>query len=409
MSRFFHTAAATAAAMILATACSGGEPESRPLTVVALGDAGQPGGVARATSHLLADMYSGRHDGGVFDVMIFLGDNFLPTGLNVPPGDVEGRVKETLAPYKVPMEALGRDHVLAIPGEHDYYARNAIETSALFGLIKIAEFPTGLSGRGNERAREIAGWTYHHAFPGEAVFPLSPGSNDSVQFVLIDSALPLRSPPRVWTPALDSLGRLLARSRSRPGITWRILCMHHPFRSLGEHGGYSFWNEERHGVDFVSPCDRDSNAVGWIRNLLDPEDLCTERYDAFMRSLRRVIHESGVKIPVVLSAHDRSMQLLDLPADTSGCAECPSVQIISGAASLPSIVREAAPPHEFTSASGVPSKQGVSAGGCVQLTFHPDLLHVVFFDAARITPADMGGGRTAFDLTTDGRFKEETP
>ena len=47
----------------------------RPLTVVAIGDAGESGRILKSNASYITDMYTGAHDGGKFDAMIFLGDN----------------------------------------------------------------------------------------------------------------------------------------------------------------------------------------------------------------------------------------------------------------------------------------------------------------------------------------------
>ena len=378
-----------------------------PFSVVAIGDAGEANSELRANSTLLTNMYSGQHDGGSFDAMIFLGDNFYDTGLNIPADEVEDEVKQILGPYKITFEALGRQNIHALPGNHDYYARNAIEASILFGLISIAEAPVGLSGRGNARETAIEGWTYHDVMPGTATYPLFKGSPDSVQFVFLDSALPLRTDTTSWAPALDSLRRLLDASRAQRGIIWRILCMHHPIYSLGEHGGYSVWNDETNRVDYLTPCNKDSNAVGWVKNWFDPEDLCAEKYGRFMETLKSVIAASGVRIQVALTGHDHSLQLLSYPERDSWCAGCPKLHIVSGAGSRPTMVRFPSPPEEYTSAPSAPSKRGVSPPGFARLTFTRDRLRVVFFNAFSIAPLDMGGGRREFVISPDGSLLPE--
>lgn len=410
--RRFHSAMLALGVISLALpSCAslreGGEPggvSERPLTIVAIGDAGEPGAELRANAGLLTNMYTGQHDGGTYDAMIFLGDNFYPTGLNVPVDEVDGRVKKTLGPFKLPFEGLGRNRVHAIPGNHDYYARNAIEASALFGLISIAEIPVGLNGRGNEREAALDQWTYHHVMPASVLFPLAPDSPDSVEFLFVDSALPLRTDTASWGAALDSLRRLLEASRLRSGIRWRVLCMHHPMHSLGEHGGYTVWNDETERVDYLHPCDRDSDAVGWVKNSFDPEDLCAEKYRRFVNALRAVIAASGAPIHLSLAAHDHSLQLLLYPDRDPDCPGCPRVHIISGAGSRGGMVRSPSPPCEFTSSPASASRRGLSAPGFVKLTFMKEQVHAIFFNAFTITPVDMGEGRTAFSISPEGRL-----
>src|SRR5512140_1813291 len=138
-------------------------PGSRtPLTVIAIGNAGESGSNLRGNSTYLSEMYTGRHDAGQYQAMSFLGDNFTPTGLNIPASSVEGEIASFLRPFQVPMDGLGRAREHALPGEHDYYSRNALESSVFFGLIKHQEGPSGMSSKGNERAAQIPGWTFHY-------------------------------------------------------------------------------------------------------------------------------------------------------------------------------------------------------------------------------------------------------
>ncbi|HUI11641.1 MAG TPA: metallophosphoesterase [Bacteroidota bacterium] len=378
---------------------SGGGPDS--LTVIAMGDCGEAGGVLRGCAAYVANMHTGQHDAGKFDLLLFLGDMFTPTGLNIPRGDVRGAVDAVLEPFRETMEDLGRDRCIAVPGEHDYYARNAIESSVLLGLVKIREAPIGLTDAGVRREAAIPLWTYHFGMPAEAAFPIRPGGGDSVQFIFFDSAIPLRTPAALWSPALRALGSILAGDRARPHIAWRVLCDHHPFVSAGEHGGYTAWDEDAAAVAYVPPCDRDSSALSWLVNRLDPEDLCASRYASWIDSVKAVVRGAGVRIQCALSAHDHSLQLIaGQGADTD---PFPSVQIIAGAAAAPARVRYPVPPRVFTSAITDPSAQGESLPGFVRLAFGSDCISVVFYNGNNGDPIDMGGGHSTFTITKTGR------
>ncbi len=375
-----------------------------PLTVLALGDWGDNTSVLRACGTYVTNMHVGQHDAGKFGVLLFLGDNFYPTGLNIPVDNVPGKIESTLEPFKTPLQELGRANVHAVAGNHDYYARYAIETSVFFGLVKIEEAPVGLTDRGNRRAAAIESWTYHYGLPGQAVYPREPGSRDSVQFIFIDSAVPLRTPVALWSPALDSLRRILEAGRLRPGIVWRVLCAHHPFSSVGEHGGYSVWDDDARNVEYLTSCDKDSNALGWLKNSFDPEDVCTDRYRAYMDSLRSAIRAGGVKIHLALAAHDHSLQLLNLPGIDPG-SPLPAVQIVSGAACDPTVVRFPAPPAIYTAAQTAPSQKGESLPGFVQLRFEKDRVRAVFYNANNGDPIDMGGGKKEFYIGVNGQLQ----
>ncbi|HTY58815.1 MAG TPA: hypothetical protein VMF59_08345, partial [Bacteroidota bacterium] len=149
------------------------------LVVIALGEAEENNGVLRGCGTYVTNMHTGAHDAGKFDLLFFLGDSFGPTGLNIPVGDVRRSVDALFEPFRTPIEDIGRSHVHGIPGEHDYYARHAIEESRLLGLVRIEEAPIGLTGRGVRREAAIESWTYHAGIPSASVFPLDPSSGDS--------------------------------------------------------------------------------------------------------------------------------------------------------------------------------------------------------------------------------------
>jgi hypothetical protein len=379
---------------------------SKHLTVIAIGDAGEKNGDQRANGKLIWRMMTGEHDGGAPDVLLFLGDNFYPTGLNTAADEVDSRIDNVLTPFEETMQSLGKAYVHAIPGNHDYYTRNALETSMLFGLISVEAGPYGISDRGNEREQAIADWTYHYNLCGEATFAVASGSKDSVQFVFFDSARLLRTDPSRWGTALRSLEVILQHSAARPNIAWRVLAAHHPFVSLGEHGGFTVWNDEKNTVDYLTACDKDSNAVGWIKNFLDPEDLCTERYRQYTDSLRAAIGRGGVKVHLMLSGHDHSLQLLSYPGHGE-CSNCPDTYVVSGAGAKSSMVRQSRPPGEFTSFPVKPEARGVSLTGFAQLVFSPADIRIQFFHGRRVEVIDMGGGAKQFFIDRQGVLRTE--
>lgn len=372
----------------------------KSLKVVAIGDAGDRGSILRGNARYVNDMYSGSHDAGKPDAVIFLGDNFYPIGLNIPADDVRSTIKGVLGPFRPTLEGLGRSNIHAVAGNHDYYARNVIDKSLLFGLVNIVAGPVGISDRGNERAKAIEWWTYYYRMPASVVYPVMPGSGDSVQFILFDSALPLRTDPSEWTPALDSLRSILSSSARNPGIAWRVLVQHHPWYSVGEHGGYSVWDDVERKVTYLPNCDKDSNVVNWFMNTVDPEDMCADKYQAMLDSLRSVIHSAGTKIQFTMTGHDHSLQLLSYPDDHHGCDVCPRVHIVSGAGAKTSRVKFPSPPNEFTSSR--PEKNGESLGGFAHLIFDSRQVNVVFYDAASGDPIDMGKGKSRFVISNTG-------
>jgi len=240
--------------------------------------------------------------------------------------------------------------------------------------------------------------------PAQLTLALATASPDSVEFIFFDSALLLRSEPATWRPVLDSLGRMLAAERNRKGILWRILCTHYPLNSVGEHGGYTVWDEDEKAVQYLTPCDRDTNPSGWVRNWLDPEDLCSPRYGQYVDSLIGVLRAGQVSVQAVVSSHDRSLQLLTAGLPGSDCSFCPRIQIISGAGSQTGRVKLPAPPGQFTAAMPLPQDEGFSAPGFVQMRFTQERLRLVFYNAKSGNPIDMGGGQTEFWIDRQGRL-----
>jgi len=377
------------------------------LVVIGIGDAGEDNSTLRATGFYVSDMYTGRHDAGKPDVLLFLGDNFIPLGLNGPGVDADGTARSLFRKFDDVFATMPQQQVHAIPGEHDYYSRFGQVQSTFFGLFTSGEFPTGISNRGVIREHLRREWTFHSGMASEMVWPVRPGGGDSAQFIFFDSALLLRTDPSQWHPALESLRRILIGSRDRQGITWRILCAHHPWYSLGEHGGYSVWNDDDSTVEYLPNCDRDSNSAGYVRNWLDPEDLCADRYIRYVDSIRSAIRSGSVKVHLILSAHDRSLQLLYEPERDRECDLCPEIQIVSGAASRTTRVRQPSPPYEFTSASGHPEDEGISLPGFVQLLFGPDRIRVIFYNSRNGDRIDMGAGRRVFWVDRSGKLLPE--
>jgi hypothetical protein len=390
---------------VLLSATSQSQDAGPHCTVVALGDGGDNNGTLRANAFYISEMVLGHHDAGKPDLLLFVGDNFIPIGLNIAAKDVESEVKGNLGAFKEVFEALGRGQVHAVPGEHDYYSRFAVENTALFGLFRSSEGPIGLNDRGNRREAEIPSWTYHFGLPSESTVALGEGSADSLQIIYFDSAILLRTDPSTWHPSLEALRALLAASAKRPGIIWRVFCAHHPWRSVGAHGGYSLWDDESETVTYLSNCDRDTNATGYVKNWLDPEDLCADRYRGYVDSVSTIIKQSGANVQIVLSAHDRSLQLL---APQPGLGSLyPAIQVITGAAALPEPVLHPLPPSRFTSASPDRFKRGMSLPGFVQLRFGRDKARVVFYSGKTSDPLDMGGGFTTFWITPDVKLSAD--
>ncbi|MDZ7360605.1 MAG: metallophosphoesterase [candidate division KSB1 bacterium] len=383
---------------------------------VAIGDIGEKSDLLTDNAKTMTALF--RQDR--FDLLIFLGDNFYPTGLNFGASgnfqkEVPKKIKDVLDPFREVMAGLGKKNVHAVAGNHEYYAKVLLDKSFFFGAFSISALPVGITNKGNQRADTISTWTYHYSLPSEVIFA---AGQDSVQFIFFDSAILLRTQPETWRPSLAHLQRLLASTRQRPRVKWRIFAAHHPLYSVGEHGGYSEWDPEARAVRYLNHCDPDSDAVNYFQNLVDPQDLCTERYRAYRDSVHAAIHRSGVTVQLALSGHDHSLQLLHNPNRHSAfaslgslaeqvCARCPKIFLVSGAGAKTSRVKmPSSQKGEYTCPHPDPKQEGKSQFGFVRVDFQGERLRVRFFSGKTKKEIDMGGRREFF-IKPDGTLDSE--
>src|SRR5574341_1225593 len=307
------------------------KPTDADFSFVAIGDAGEATDIMKNNAAVLKRMY--RED--KFDALIFVGDNFYPIGLNVPRKEVPKKIAAVLDPFEEVTRGLGRKNIHAIPGNHDYYAFLAVDKKFLFGLFELQFAPYGLNRLGNQRADTISTWTYHHETAQDTVYERH---GNKIQLIFFDSAILLRTDTTAWKPMLTRLEQVLATSPQ--DVRWRFLFVHHPLYMLGPHGGYAKWDEESGGVQYLNPCDK-LNAVDYLRNNLDPQDICTEEYKTYSRSIKAAIQRSGKRIDGIVAGHEHSLQLLDYSQKDSACIECPKIHVISGAGSRTNHVKTA--------------------------------------------------------------------
>lgn len=374
-------------------------PTPAEFSFVAIGDVGEGGDKLERNAEVIQKMY--RED--KFEALIFLGDNFYPIGLNLPRKNVPGKIASVLGPFGVLLDSLGRQNVHAIAGNHDYYNFLAIDKSFFFGLFKISTGPHGFTDRGNQRAREIMKWTYYSGMPQEAIYGLE---GNKMQMIFFDSALPLRVDTPAWKPALDSLHQLLLARKNDAGIKWRLLFAHHPFYSLGPHGGYNFWDEEGDSLQYLDPCRLELNAVTYMVNQLDPEDLCGTKYQAYIDSVRSLIRRSEVSVQALVAGHEHSLQFLYYPDKDAACEACPKIHVISGAGSKADLVKApAARRNEYTwpITKDKDDNRSISAYGFVRFDLQADTLRIRFYNG-ETGEVLRGDGREAFIVTQEGKL-----
>ena len=380
------------------------ENKSGDFSLIAIGDAGEKNDILSNNAATMTELFRQNR----FDALLFLGDNFYHTGLNIEPDkdfrqEVPNKINEVLGPFREIMRGLGRRNVHAVAGNHDYYKHLVVDRSFIFGLFSIEALPVGITNKGNQRADTMAIWTYHYGLPQQAFFQTERQAKDSLQIIFFDSAILLRTQPHTWRPYLAQFYHLLASTKNRPHIKWRLLAMHHPLYSLSEHGGYSEWDAEAQTVNYVNRCDPDSDAVSYFYNTVDPEDLCTPRYRAYHDSVLTTIQRSGVRVQMTLSGHDHTLQFLYYPKLNADCENCPKVYIVSGAGAKENQVKSPSPSRgEFTCPDNTPQRQGKSQSGFVRLDFQAGNLRVRFFNGKTRREIDMGEGRKEFLVKPDG-------
>lgn len=388
---------ASSLALWIALACAphagaqiDGATVGAPLNVLLIGDAGEPGAELSGNARWMAataDELSAR--GTPVGLLLFLGDNFYPNGLNHEnPAKRTQLIADVLGPHDALLRRLGRQNVHAIAGNHDYYCGT---------VLKI---PYGACDLGNGYEAAIDRWTYHYHFPALVRRATAVGARDSVDFILFDSALLLTQDEPRWRVVLDSLERLLRSSAAAPGVSWRVLAAHHSPYSVGEHAGYRLWMKKERRVGYIGNCFEDrQDPLKYVEELVSEQDNCTRRYRAYTDSLMRVIGRSGAKIQVLVAGHDHSLQVLHYP-ERNG-PNCPKVFVVSGAGAKRGRVKKANPPREYTHALNDDTNRGLSAAGFTRCSFADGTLEIVFHDSDSGKPLEMGGA-TVFVVDRSG-------
>lgn len=359
--------------------------QPRPFSFIAIGDAGMPGPILDGVS-AAARVYDARAEraGEQVSTMLFLGDNFYPTGLNQPRDVMRWLVAAALDPFRPLMHRLGRDNVQSIAGNHEYYCQS------------VGPVPLGTCFNGNIRANAIRDWTYHYEYPASIRRALFEGARDSVEFILFDSGYLLATPMTVWQPVLDSLDRLIAQSALRADVKWRIFVAHHSPYSAGEHGGYRLWSSRLQRVLYIGNCiDEGMDPFRYPYQLMSNSDNCHPEYRAYSNYILEAMDRSPAKFQLMLAGHDHNLQLLRRVAS----AHRPSVFVISGAGSKTTTVRSPSPPNIYTHPINTPEARGASRTGFVAGVFRRDRLELEFIGEGEGDVMDMGGAsRFAIDV-----------
>ncbi len=349
-------------------------------TFIAVGDAGKPGPILTNTAKAIQTEYDRLAPlGDSVKALLFLGDNFYPNGLNNEIEIREELIEGVIGPHRPIMNKLGKENVLSVSGNHDYYC----------ATLGPAPYGTCLSGHFYET--EIPEWTYYSFFPSSVRYPTFPGSIDSVELLLFDSAnlLSDHNNRDNWKPYLDSLSSLLQNSKNNPAIKWRLLFAHHSPWSAGKHAGYRIWDAKTMQVTWRGNCieDGDDPFKYGERLFGSRQDNCDPVYKEYNDSLFAIIRRSGVTVQAMFAGHDHSLQLLNSPdIDRS-----PQIFVISGAGSKQDPVRSSLPPFIYTHPYNDSQNKGKSAYGFVVGQVKAEQLHLWFVNGKDGTRLTMGG------------------
>jgi hypothetical protein len=389
--------------------------------------------------------------------------------------DLFGAAMTALARDGCPKDAPGPDcpagpvnYVHALAGNHDYY-------SGALAFAGVNVLPTGFSTEGNEYCR-VRGlltpverealdqksdvpqappaegpaakpakptrpwhWRYHFDLPQHEYWPLDPAvaGGPEIHVIFFDSALIVRAAENCGTrkltcpgqrvdeddpenplaclraqAALCRLKEHLDSEKDHP-VRWRILVAHHPFWTVGAHGGY-VWSAVEGEAVWSNLCSKAVDPQGWFKNTqFDPEDECSHGWDWYVDQLRGLLKDRP-PFDVMLAGHDHSLQLIE-PGEKEETALA-RVQIVSGAGCKTSVVRGPGPrlsprPHLAHVYTASTVTQGESRAGFVALRFHPDRIDVQFFSGLRPLPtasmvpateSEKWQGRSCFTIRGGG-------
>ncbi len=369
------------------------ENTSTPLSFIMIGDAGNPEEELTENAEQMLRTYNTMASSGLpASLLFFLGDNFYPVGLNIPEDDRRELIEDVIGPHRELMGKLGSENVHAIAGNHDYYCTH------------ISSIPFGHCLAGNYYEERITEWTYHFGAPVNLRYPIREGSNDSVDFILIDSPVYLMESQDAWLPYLDSLKAILRVSGNAPSVRWRFIITHHSPYSVGAHAGYRLWLSDEQRIGYIGNCvDEGDDPKKYVERFFGHEDNCTDQYRTFRDTMMAVIEQSGVPVQAWFAGHEHSLQLLN--NEQRDCDNCPKIFVISGAGSKREPVRVAMPPYIYTHPLNNPIDKGESIHGFVTGTLDETEMTLRFISGETGEPLDMGNARE-FVINQDGELVE---
>ena len=285
-------------------------------------------------------------------------------------------------------------------------------------------------------------WRYHFDLPKHEYWPIDPAvpGGPEIHVVFFDSASIVRAAENCGTrklrcpservdeddpenplscvraqAALCRLKEQLDSEKDHPALRWRIFVAHHPFWTVGAHGGY-VWSAVEGEATWTNQCSKAVDPQGWFKNTqFDPEDECSQGWRWYVNELTALM-KGRPPFDLALAGHDHSLQLLQVSDSDKEAAALARLQIISGAGCKTSVVRGPGPrlmprPRLERVYTAATAHQGESQPGFVALRLFPDRMHVQFYSGWKPLPAvsmapaeetESWQGKTCFTVNAGG-------
>ncbi|MCC7431757.1 metallophosphoesterase [bacterium] len=230
-----------------------------------------------------------------FEALIFLGDNFYEKGLSYKENERNRQIEECYNKnYSKLVEALGKQNVHSIPGNHDY------DTQRTDG-----SFTTSLQKQIN--------WNFHYSLPTSSFF-----ADSLVQFIWVDSEVMLASEDSLNFHC-QKITEELEKYKKISKISWRVIATHHPLKSYGKHAGAKFLGSL---IKFCEPL------VSYFYSDIY-QDSYSKIYKNYAEKIKQAIIKSQTKVDFTIAAHEHNLEFIFTKEQNPFL---PNYLVISGAA-----------------------------------------------------------------------------
>jgi hypothetical protein len=230
--------------------------------------------------------------------LLFLGDNIYPEGMPLK-NSIHRKSAEEKLNAQLALSKKFKGKTIFIPGNHDWY--------------------NGIEGLHEEEKLVNTYFKNKNAFlPHQSCALDCVNINQNVALITIDSQWYLED----WNkhPAInedcdiktreqffEELATLINKNQKKT----TIIAMHHPLVSNGIHGGQFSLRKQLYPFNSKIPLPILGSAINFFRKIsgIDPQDLQSRNYNAFIKRFRTLIgNKSNI---VVVSGHEHSLQYID--------------------------------------------------------------------------------------------------